>query len=366
MHADANGVPDPSQIEVVERAADLPVALQVGPGGDIFYAAISGSIRRIAYSADLTARATADTTSGEPGLTVQFDGSGSSDPAGAQLSYAWDLDGDGAFDDSTEVRPQRTYARGVYPVRLQVSDGAHRTAVSAPIVVVVGERPHPTITAPAPGAPWKAGQRIAFAGTATDDQDGALPAQAMKWRIILLHCPMGGCHQHPFETFEGVSGGSFVADPDGYPAHFVVELTATDSNGLTGTTSVQIDAIGTQLSLQTSPPGLSLLYTGTPMVAPVQVTEVAGYAVTIEAPSPQELDGASYVFTGWSDGGERAHVLAVPDQARTYLATYELDTDRDGVVDSKDPCPLVPGTACSGGGQGGCSCAGAAHPGTGS
>ena len=42
---------------------------------------------------------------------------------GGPLSYAWDLDGDGAFDDSTAVAPSFTYnAGGNYDVRLRVTD----------------------------------------------------------------------------------------------------------------------------------------------------------------------------------------------------------------------------------------------------
>ena len=42
-------------------------------------------------------------------LAVTFSGSGSSDPDGTIASYAWDLDGDGAYDDSTaQIRPSPT------------------------------------------------------------------------------------------------------------------------------------------------------------------------------------------------------------------------------------------------------------------
>jgi PKD repeat protein len=346
MRAGASGIPDPGQIDVVERAAEIPVSLEAGPGGDIFYASVGGAIRRIIYG-ELTAKATADTTTGDDPLTVHFDGGSSRDPAGGALTYAWDLDGDGAFNDSTDVRPVRTYPMGAYSVRLRVADRAGKTAVSPPLVVTAGVRPRATITAPAAGAPWKAGQRISFAGTASDQQDGELPARAMKWRVVLLHCPLGGCHQHPSESFDGVASGSFVASPDGYPAYYDIELTATDSSGFTGKATVRIDAIGAELTFQTSPPGLPLLYTGAPVATPARVTEVAGDAVTVEAPSPQSLDGASYVFTGWSDGGDRAHVVDVPDGARTYTASYELDADGDGLADSTDS------GGCAAGGGGG-------------
>jgi glucose/arabinose dehydrogenase len=361
MRADASGVPDPSQIDVVERAADVPVSLQVGPGGDIFYAAVTGAIRRITYQTDLTAKATASVTTGEAPLTVQFDGSGSVDPAGGPLDYAWDLDGDGAFDDATGPRAQWTYDRGVFAARLQVK-GHGDTAVSAPIAITVGVRPLPAITAPANGALFKAGQRIEFAGAGSDPQDGALPVQAMSWRIVLLHCPAGGCHQHPFESFDGVAGGSFVAAPDGYPAYYDIALTVTDADNFTSTTTVRITAIGTQLQFDTDPSGLLLRYTGTPLATPAQLTEVAGDTVTLEAPLSEERGGIAYVFTGWSDGGDRMRVLTIPDGPERYVATYEVDSDRDGLPDSTDPCPTTADPSCTaappGRLTGGCSAGG--------
>ena len=75
---------------------------------------------------------------------VTLDGSGSSDPDVADsLSFAWDLDGDGMFDDSTAEMPQVVFTEsGNVTVGLRVTDpgalsstdqiviGAHRPAVS--------------------------------------------------------------------------------------------------------------------------------------------------------------------------------------------------------------------------------------------
>ena len=101
--------------------------LQIGPNGDLFYPDFDGgTIRRITFTTanqPPTAVATANPTTGNAPLTVQFNGSGSSDPDRDPISYAWDLDGDGAYDDSTATNPTYTYtSQGVYAAGLRVTD----------------------------------------------------------------------------------------------------------------------------------------------------------------------------------------------------------------------------------------------------
>jgi PKD repeat protein len=68
---------------------------------------------------------TANPTAGTVPLTVQFSGAGSSDPDGDPLAYSWDLNGDGAFGDSTAVAASFTYTKpGNVTARLRVSDPA--------------------------------------------------------------------------------------------------------------------------------------------------------------------------------------------------------------------------------------------------
>jgi glucose/arabinose dehydrogenase len=84
MAAGGNGLPNPSAITTFVAGAANPVDLQIGPGGDLFYVDHEGgTVRRIQYFAanqPPTAVATASPTSGPAPLTVNFDGSGSSDP----------------------------------------------------------------------------------------------------------------------------------------------------------------------------------------------------------------------------------------------------------------------------------------------
>jgi glucose/arabinose dehydrogenase len=119
----ANGLPDMSKRRTFVAGALNPVDLQIGPGGDLFYADhLGGAIHRIRYTAgntSPTAVATATPTSGPAPLTVGFNGSGSSDRRWRHADLRLgDLDGDGQYDDSTAVRPTFTYSTaGTYMAR---------------------------------------------------------------------------------------------------------------------------------------------------------------------------------------------------------------------------------------------------------
>ena len=141
MHRGANGLPDPATRRTFLAGAAGPVFLTQGPDGALYYADLSGGrIRRIASDNDRpTARITADPTSGAAPLTVAFDGRGSSDPEGQALTYAWDLDGDGAYDDSTAAAPSFTYTSpGTVTVRLRVSDPGGLTDTETTTITVGG------------------------------------------------------------------------------------------------------------------------------------------------------------------------------------------------------------------------------------
>ena len=117
----SNGLPDmtnPRLFANLKRPGDEldggSVFLTIGPTGDLVYADYDlGEIRRIHYygaNVPPVASFTATPSFGPSPLTVAFDASGSSDANNDTLSYAWDLDADGAYDDGTGVTESRTYS----------------------------------------------------------------------------------------------------------------------------------------------------------------------------------------------------------------------------------------------------------------
>jgi hypothetical protein len=69
--------------------------------------------------------------------TVQLDASASTDADGDVLTYTWDLDADGAFDDATGATPTFTAGStpGTVTVSVRVTDGTASSTAGASVVV---------------------------------------------------------------------------------------------------------------------------------------------------------------------------------------------------------------------------------------
>ena len=285
-----------------------------------------------------TAVIQADVTSGPAPLTVHFDGTGSSDPEGGPLTYAWDLDGDGAYDDSTASQPSSTYtAPGSVTVRLRVTDPLGGQDTESIVISVGNSPPTAIIDQPLASLTWHVGESVAFAGRATDPDSGELPPSAMSWEVILHHCP-SECHSYAPTVFPGVASGSFLAPDHGYPSHLEIRLTVTDPGGATDTTSVLIYPETTTVTLGSAPTGLSLDLNGQSAATPFTRTVIVGSTNALTAPSPQGLGGSNYEFVSWSDGGAQTHnvVVAAPT---TYTASYTQVTSVDVAIETNKFTP---------------------------
>ena len=109
---------------------------------------------------------------GEAGTTlIRFDGSGSTDPEGDPLTYAWDF-GDGNSADG--AMPTHTYvAAGTFDVSLVVSDGLSSSASSV-TTATISEPVMNLAPVANPGGPYtgEPGQAIVFDGAASADPNG--------------------------------------------------------------------------------------------------------------------------------------------------------------------------------------------------
>jgi glucose/arabinose dehydrogenase len=320
--------PAPGQISQFVGGGGSVVQVLAGPGGDIFYVDLwAGQIHRVVYNGanhPPTAVVSASPTSGSAPLTVRFDGSRSHDlDAGEQLAYAWDLDGDGQYDDSTAVSPTRAYtSNGTVTAQLRVRDpaGASDTQSATIIVGPPNSPPVPVIDAPTSALRWKVGDAIAFSGHASDAQDGTLAPSRLTWSVLLNHCP-SNCHAHPLQDFAGVASGSLPAPDHEYPSSLTLVLTATDSAGISASTSLRLDPRTVDLTFATNPTGLGLTVGAAAVTAPVTRRVIVGSSNSVSAP-PQDVGGTPYAFVAWSDGGAATHNVIAPATPTTYTATF--------------------------------------------
>jgi hypothetical protein len=185
---------------------------------------------------------------------------------------------------------------------------------------VANTAPTATITAPGSAVTWKVGDKIAFSGTATDPEQGALPASALTWTLVMQHCP-SDCHAHQITTMTGASG-TFTAPDHEYPSHLELRLTATDAGGLTDTKTVRLNPKTAGLTFASQPTGLPLTYLATTARAPFTRTAIVGSGGSMSSAFLQLSANQIYRFSSWSDGGTRTHNFVTPAAPTTYTANY--------------------------------------------
>ena len=300
------------------------VDLELTPAGELAYAAYgdgtagTGSIRRIVYTpgnASPIARIATNQTSGPAPLTVNFNGQSSSDPNSDPLIYEWNF-GDGT-PVSTQPAPAHTYANaGTYTARLTVRDGRSGSGTATVQISAGNTPPLPQVTG---DTTYRGGESFQLSGSATDQQQGTIPASGLSWDVKVVHAD----HIHSLGTFPGRSQLTLgaITDHDA-DAHYEVTMTATDAGGLTAAATVELDPETTTVRLESSPSGAAVSYGGRQYTAPQELETAIGYRTTISASTPIELGGAIFDFTGWSNGGARVQNFAVPEDGAELTASY--------------------------------------------
>ncbi|HUB98311.1 MAG TPA: PQQ-dependent sugar dehydrogenase, partial [Solirubrobacterales bacterium] len=337
MRADASGEPDPSTTApFLTQGGKYPgVDLVVGPEGNLYYVSLfstvggnefgAGTIHRITHGSNAPVAAlTASPESGATPLQAQLDASGSRDPNGKPLSYAWDLDGNGSFETSGGAQIANTFSGSSnVEVAVRVTNSSLESDVAKVTIYPGDTPPTPVIQEPGEALTWRVGQTINFKGIAEDAEDGVLPAARISWATRMYHCPENDndCHVHPLQNFPGTTSGSFRAPDHDYPSRLELIMTAVDSRGLSASKAIQLLPVRVDLQLATQPPGLTVTAGLATKPAPFTLPVIADGNVTLTAPATQQLGGQTYTWQSWSDGGERVHSVTA-SAAATYTAVY--------------------------------------------
>ncbi len=326
---DASGNVD--QLGELDTAAGDVVALKEGPDGALYYLDIlAGSVRRIVYLL-ANQRPTIDSAiaidpQGQAPHTVTFSGS-ASDPENSPLVYTW-IFGDGQQAEGADVSHQYV-ANGPYKARLLVSDGSS-SVFSDDIDITIGIPPSASISSPGEGDLFRAGDVITYSGSG-NDPDGVLGSSNFEWTIDFHHNE----HTHPGETSLPGYGGTYQIDDAGHDfsddTGYIFTLTVTDADGLSASDSVTVYPDKVNVTFETNPPMDALLLDGIAKTTPFVHDTLIGFNHDVSVPAEICIDGTSYVFLGWTDGGAAQHIFTVPN----------VDTTLTAMFSNAGPCPRV-------------------------
>jgi PKD repeat protein len=242
---------------------------------------------------------TASSTTVEPGQSITFDGSGSSDPDGTITAYEWDF-GDGTTATGQQVT--HTYAdSGSYAATLTVTDDDGATASNSVSITVQG---NDSLIASASASPSEVltGEPVTFDGSGSSASNSTITSY--EWDFGDGTTATGQQVTHTYDT-----GGEFTAT-----------LTVTADDGDTAT-----DTVTTNVTDNDPPTAVPSVESST--------TEV-GVALAFNGSGSSDPDGsiASYEWDfgdgGTGTGAFTTHAYSAPGE---YTATLTV-TDDDGAT----------------------------------
>jgi len=250
------------------------------------------------------------------GVTVTFNGTGSSDSDGWVASYAWDY-GDGSTGTGS-ITTHSYAAPGVYSVQLTVTDNDGATATRTQQITVSASANNPPTASFtwSPSAP-QAGFTVTFNGTGSSDSDGWVASYA-------------------WDYGDGSTGtGSIATHSYAAPGVYSVQLTVTDNNGATATRTQQIT-----VSASANNPPIAAFTTSPNPTQP-------NVWMSFNAAGSYDIDG-SIVQYAWSfgDGSTGSGSLAYHRYASAGSYTARLTvTDDDGATNSDELTVVIQSTA---------------------
>ncbi|WP_400997479.1 PQQ-dependent sugar dehydrogenase [Agromyces sp. GXQ0307] len=141
----------------------------------------------------------ASVTSGDGPLEVEFDASESSHPDGLALSFAWDFEGTGTFEDGVATASHTFAEDGQYQARVRVTDEGGRVSIASVTITVGNTAPVVEIVTPANGSFADWGDEVELEIRVTDP-DEQIDCERVLWSYGLGH---DNTHTHPLFTGNG-------------------------------------------------------------------------------------------------------------------------------------------------------------------
>lgn len=222
-----------------------PIDSKFGPDGSMYVLDWGGGFGRdnpnsglyridyISGSRSPVARIKFDQDSGPAPLTVQFDGSASSDPEEEELTYAWDFDGDGTTDATTPTASHTFTTAGAYNPRLTVVDPAGKDGTTTVPITVGNTRPKVKFNLPPNGSFFDFGDEISWDVEVSDPEDTAIDDSKIEVQPALGHDE----HAHPLVAQYGPTGSTVTSIGGHAPDEnifYAIDARYTDTGGADG------------------------------------------------------------------------------------------------------------------------------------
>lgn len=177
----------------------------------------------------------------DEGTDVGLTAAGSSDPDGDSLTYEWDLDNDGEYDDSTSQTPtfDDVGDNGVFTVGVRVTDSYQDSSTDTATVTVRNVKPAVTVLMNT--GPVVENSSVSIAGTVADPGWEDTLSATVDWGDGAGASPLSGTSENARPDATLTFAASHTYGDNGV---FTVRVCATDDDGATtdpcGTTSVTV------------------------------------------------------------------------------------------------------------------------------
>lgn len=220
--------------------------------------------------------------------------------------------------------------------RVVVSNGSGSATSDYAQLTVLAANAEPVIAFdyPAQGSFFTIPETISFSASASDPEQGGLPASAFHWDVELGHRTSPTVyHTHPVTSFDGVKAGGFASTVAGEPSPQVwllLILTVTDNADNVVKDTLLLYPNMTTLTARSVPPGLNLVLMDL-VTTDTDVQAAIGNDGRINGNSPQNLNGTRYDFDHWEFSGAVPAGLdattvfqnfTVPSNPATFTAYY--------------------------------------------
>ncbi|MCB9118274.1 MAG: hypothetical protein H6640_00940 [Caldilineaceae bacterium] len=306
---------------------------------------------------------------GNEGQAVSLSAAASSDPNGGLLSYAWDLDNDGEFDDALGVSTSYAWPdNGAFQVGVIVTDTAGLTGTATASVVI--SNLDPVISSVVNNGPVRRSQTVTVTVNASD-----VPADTL---LYSFDWDNNGSYEVVNQT-SNVAATSFAAT-----GSYVVGVRVVDGDGgvATGTTTVvvQPQTLGVTALSNSGPvrraQAVTVIVTGTQELADTlgysfdwnndtifetgpqasnastmafavsgnftvtaRITDTDGGAAissTVVTVLPQALQVSAVTNSGPAARGAPVTVIVTATQELSDTLSYSFDWDDNGIYDVVD------------------------------